>query len=81
MNCLRYQNYKNENTETKYLNSIRKNRILKVKNSLIRIRKIFLKNREIKIRREIEELFFKPIIALVVDKDNLRGKNYEKETA
>ena len=30
-------NYKNKNIETKYLNSIRKNRFLKVKNSLLEL--------------------------------------------
>ena len=29
MDRLRYQNYKNENTKTKYLNNIQKKRILK----------------------------------------------------
>ena len=39
MNRLRHQNYKNKNTETKYLNNTRKNRILNVKNSLLELEK------------------------------------------
>ena len=60
MNRLRYQNYKNENTETRHLNNIqKKNRILKVKNSLLGLEKDLkkLRDREIKIRRVIEKLF------------------------
>ena len=81
---LRHQNYKNENlhenTQTIYLNNIRKNRILKVKNNLFEIEEVFkefrhreLKDREIKIRRLAEELFFKPTI--VIKQLNLKKKN------
>ena len=59
MNRLGHQNYKNENTETKYLNNIRKSRTLKVKNSLLELKKNFkelrdreLKDRGIKIRKD-----------------------------
>ena len=59
MNRLGHQNYKNENTETKYLNNIRKSRTLKVKNSLLELKKDFkelrdreLKDRGIKIRKD-----------------------------
>ena len=48
---------------------MQKNQILRVKNSLldleidiIDLKDIGLKDREIKIKREIEELFFKPIL-------------------
>ena len=59
MNRLGHQNYKNKNTETKYLNNIRKSRTLKVKNSLLELKKDFkelrdreLRDREIKIRKD-----------------------------
>ena len=62
-------NYNNENNERKHLNIMQKNQILRVKNSLldleidiIDLKDIGLKDREIKIKREIEELFFKPIL-------------------
>ena len=58
------RNYKNENTERRYLHIMQKNQFLKVKNSLLKLEKDFLdlkdielKHREIKIKREIEELF------------------------
>ena len=65
MNRLGHQIYKNENTETKYLNNIRKNRTLKVKNSLLELKKDFkelrereLRDREIKIRKDfLNQLF------------------------
>lgn len=46
MDHLRHLNYKNENTETKYLNDDRKNRTLKVKNSLLELEKAFKELRE-----------------------------------
>ena len=59
MNRLGHQNYKNKNTETKYLNNIRKSRTLKVKNSLLELKKDFkelrdreLRDRETKIRND-----------------------------
>ena len=62
-------NYKNNNTERKFLKIMQKNKFLKVKNSLLELEKDFielkdieLKEREVNIKREIEELFFKPII-------------------
>ena len=39
MNRLRHQNYKNKNTETKYLNNTQKNRIPKVNNRLLELEK------------------------------------------
>ena len=53
MNRLGHQNYKNENTETKYLKNIRKSRTLKVKNSLLELKKDFkeLRDRELKDKR------------------------------
>ena len=50
---------------------MRKKQFLKLKNSLLEIEKLkdrSLKIRELKIKREIEELFFKPII---VSKDDM----------
>ena len=46
MDHLRHLNYKNENTETKYLNDDRKNRTLKEKNSLLELEKAFKELRE-----------------------------------
>ena len=37
----KHSNYKNENTETKYLNNMRKTRFLKVKNSFLQLQNIF----------------------------------------
>ena len=75
-------NYKNKNISTKYLNNMQRYRFLKVKNSLLELKKYFielkggeLKDRDIEIKREIEELFFKPIIVSIDD----MGKFEEKE--
>lgn len=57
MNRLRHQNYKNENTETKYLNNIWENKILKVKNSLLELKDREIRDREIEIKKATEEPF------------------------
>ena len=61
---------------------MRRNQCLKVKNSLLELKRYFieskdreLKDRDLKIKREIEELFFKPIIISIDD----MGKSEEKE--
>ena len=61
--------YKNENIERKYLNNMQKNQLLKIKNSPLELEKDFieLKDGEVNIKREIEELFFKPIIVSIDD--------------
>ena len=53
---------------------MQKNQLLKVKNSLLELKKYFielkdieLKDREVKIKREIEKLFFKPILVSMDD--------------
>ena len=78
-------NYENENIERKYLKNMRKNQFLKVKNSLLELEKGFielkdrqLKDREVKIKREIEELFFKPIIVSIDDMDKFEQKEMKK---
>ena len=78
-------NYKNENIERKYLKNMWKNQFLKVKNSLLELEKYFikvkekeLKDREEKIKREIGELFFKPIIVPIDDMDNSEQKEMKK---
>ena len=78
-------NYKNENIETRYLNNMRKSQFWKVKNSRLELEKDFielkdreLKQRELKIKREIEELFFKPIIVSVDDMDKFKEKEIKK---
>ena len=60
-------NYKIKNIERKYLSYMQKDQFLKVKKSLLEIEKknIKLKYRKLKIKREIKELFFKPIIVLI----------------
>ena len=78
-------NYKNENTERKYLNEMRKNPFSKVKNSLLEYGKDFidlkdkeLKDRKVKIKREMEEVFFKPIIVSIDDMDQFEEKEMKK---
>ena len=62
-------NYKNKNIEKKSLKNMQKHQFLMVWNNLLELDKDFLElketelnNRKVKIKREIEELFFKPII-------------------
>ena len=64
---------------------MRKNHFLKVKNSLLELEKDFielkdsdLNDREVKIKREIEELFFKPIIVSIDDMDKFEQKEMKK---
>ena len=78
-------NYKNKNTERKYLNIMRRNQILQTKNSLKELEKDFielkvidLKDRAVKIKRETEELFFKPIIVSVDYMDRFEKKEIKK---
>ena len=84
------QNYKNENTEIKDLNIMRKNQFLNVKNSLLELEKDFidtkdmeLKDREIKIKRVIKELFLKRIFVSIEDMDRFgkRKRNEGNETS
>ena len=63
--------------ERKYL-QMQRNQFLKVKNSLSELEKDFielkyieLKDIEVKIKREINELFFKPIIVSIVSIDDM----------
>ena len=76
-------NCKNENIKRKYLKEMWENQFLKVKNSLLELQKSFielkdrcLKDRELKIKKEIEELYFKPIIVSIDSMD----KSEQKET-
>ena len=62
-------NYKNKNIEKKSLKNMQKHQFLMVWNNLLELDKDFLElkdtelnDRKVKIKREIEELFFKPII-------------------
>ena len=78
-------NYKNENTERKYLNTMRRNQFLKVKNGIleleidfIELRDMELKDGEVKIKWEIEELFFKSIIVFVDEMDRIKKKRNEE---
>ena len=78
-------NYKNENIEKKYLKNILKNHFLKVKNSLLVLEKDFielkdreLKDREVKIKREIDKLFFKPIIVSTDEMDKFDKNEMKK---
>ena len=80
------RSYENDNIEKKYLNIMRKNQFLKVKNSLLELEKylidlkdIELKYREIKIKREIEELFFKPIFVSIEDMDWFEEEGKKKK--
>ena len=78
-------NYKNENTERKYLNTMRRNQFLKVKNGIleleidfIELRDMELKDGEVKIKWELEELFFKSIIVFVDEMDRIKKKRNEE---
>ena len=78
-------NHNSKNTERKYLNNMQKNQFLKVKNNLLEIGKDFielkdkeLKDRELTIKREIEELFFKPIIVSIDDMDSFEQNEIKK---
>ena len=77
--------YKNENIERKYFKNIRINQFLKIKNSLLELENDFielkdreLRDREVKIKREIEELFLKPIIVSLDDMDKFEQKEMKK---
>ena len=77
--------YKNENIERKYLKNIRINQFLKIKNSLLELENDFielkdreLKDREVKIKREIEELYLKPITVSLDDMDKFEQKEMKK---
>ena len=77
--------YKNENIELKYLTEIRENQFLKVKNSLLELEKGFielkdkeLKDREVKVKREILELFSKPIIVSTDEMDKFEQQEMKK---
>ena len=63
----------------KFFKSMRKSQFLKVKNSLIELEKDFIesKDREV-IKREIEELFFKPIMVSIDDMDKFEQKEMNK---
>ena len=81
-------NYKNKNTERKYLNIMRRNQILQTKNSLKELEKDFielkvidLKDRAVKIKRETEELFFKPIIVSLDYMDRFEKKRNKENKA
>ena len=74
-------NYKNKNIEKKYLNNMQKSQFLKVKNNLVELEKRFiglidreLKDREVKNKKEMQELFFKLIIASIDDVDKFEQK-------
>ena len=70
---------------------MRKNQFVKVKNSLLKLEKDFielkdielkdreLKDREAKIKREIEQLFFKPIIVSIDDMDMFEKKRSKEK--
>ena len=59
---------------------MRKDRFLKVKNRLLELQKGFreLKDIEVKIKREVEELFFKPIVVSIGDMDRFLKNKMKK---
>ena len=82
----KHSNYRNENIETKYLNNMQKTRFLKVKNNLFEMEKYFidlkdreLKGRKIKVKREIENVFSKPIIMSIDDMDKFEQKEMKEK--
>ena len=77
--------HKNENIERKYLSNMRLNQSLMVENNLLELEKNFIelkhrefKYREVKIKREIEELFFKPIIMSIGDMDKFEQREMKE---
>ena len=65
---------------------MQKNQFLKVNSILLGLEKDFielkdkeLKDREVKIKREIKELFFKPIIVSIDDVDQFEQKAMKKK--
>ena len=72
--------YKNENIEKKYFSNMRKNKFLKIKNSLLnlKLKDRELKDREVKISRDIEELYFKPIIVSIDNMDKFEQEEMKK---
>ena len=77
----KHWNYKNQNIETKYFNNMQKTQFLKVKNGFLGLKKDFteLKDIEIKVKREIDELYFKPIIGSIDDLDKFEWKEMGKK--
>ena len=78
-------NYKTENIEQKFLKIMQKNQFLKVKNSPLKLGKgskelkdIELEDRQVKLKREIEELFFKPIAVSIDDMDSFEKNEMKK---
>ena len=78
-------NYKTENIEQKFLKIMQKNQFLKVKNSPLKLEKgskelkdIELEDRQVKIKREIEELFLKPIAVSIDDMDSFEKNEMKK---
>ena len=64
---------------------MRENQFLKVNNSLLELKEYFielkdreLNDREVNIKREIEELFFKPVIVSTDDMDKFEQKEMGK---
>ena len=64
---------------------MQKNQFIKVKNSLLELVKDVIESkdgefedREMKFKREIEELFFKPIIVSIYDRDKFEEKKMKK---
>ena len=74
------RNYKNENTERKYLSITQKNQFLKVKNGLLELEKylmdlkgIELKDRDMRIKRNTRT-FFKLIFVFIEDMNRFGKK-------
>ena len=55
-----------------------KNSLLELEKDFIELKDRELKNREVKIKREIEELFFKPLIVSLDDMDKFEQKEMKK---
>ena len=77
------RNYKNENTERKYLNITQKNQFLKVKNGFLELEKylmdlkgIELKDRDMRIKRN-RRTFFKLIFVFIEDMNRFGKKRIE----
>ena len=67
-------NYKNKNTERKFM---QKNHFLELKKDVMELKDIELKDREVKIKREIE-LSLKVIMMFINDMDKFEQKEMKK---
>ena len=59
------RNYKSEDIERNNLNIVVKNSLLELEKDIINLKDIELKDRKVKIKKQIVELFIKPILVSI----------------